>query len=211
MSNKLSDTRELKKLGSATTYEYDGANASLLERFPNPLTRGPGVGHLNITAPEFTSLCPMTGQPDFATIVVEYVPRNWCVESKAWKLYLGSYRQVGEFHESCVRRITNDLIALLDPWQLTVRGEFTPRGGIPFWPEINYERPQLVLDFEDLDDDDDLPEEVVASALERTHEVLLTSGDRVVGYAYKTGQQDEPVLVDYRRPINLGDATQIQH
>lgn len=146
MTKKLSDTKDLKKLGSATTYTYEGADKGLLERFPNPLTKGPGVGAVNIRSPEFTSLCPLTGQPDFATIVVDYIPNKWCVESKAWKLYLGSYRQFGEFHESCVRRIANDLIELLDPYMLRVVGEFMPRGGIPFWPTITYTRPEVRFD-----------------------------------------------------------------
>lgn len=139
----LSQADELQSLGSNNTeYQYDGADASLLEYFPNPLLGGPGRGTVNIKAPEFTSLCPKTGQPDFATIIVDYQPYERCVESKSFKLYLGSYRNVGEFHESCVRRIANDLIKLLDPISLTVKGEFTPRGGIPFWPEVTYARPQ---------------------------------------------------------------------
>jgi 7-cyano-7-deazaguanine reductase len=139
----LSQPDALQSLGSSSTdYQYDGADAALLEYFPNPLISGPGRGTVKITAPEFTSLCPKTGQPDFATIVVEYQPFKRCVESKSFKLYLGSYRGVGEFHESCVRKIANDLIRLLDPITMTVRGEFTPRGGIPFWPEVTYQRPQ---------------------------------------------------------------------
>lgn len=148
MTDKLSKTDGLKKLGSDTEYVYDGAHKSLLERFPNPLKKGPGLGTVNITSPEFTSLCPMTGQPDFATIVVDYVPKDWCVESKAWKMYLGSFRNFGEFHESCIRRITNDLIELLDPAYLCVEGQFTPRGGIPFWPKIEYYRPEINFDFQ---------------------------------------------------------------
>lgn len=128
-----------------TRYNYDKPDATLLERFPSPFgteeMNPAGVtGSLNITCPEFTSLCPKTGQPDFATIVIEYTPNEWCVESKSLKLYLGSFRNHGEFHESCVNRIANDLIALLDPETLLVRGEFTPRGGIPFWPTAYYER-----------------------------------------------------------------------
>ena len=149
MTKKLSDTTDLKKLGSDTTYTYEGADKKLLERFPNPLKKGPGVGSVNIRSPEFTSLCPMTGQPDFATIVVDYIPKDWCVESKAWKLYLGSFRQFGEFHESCIRRIANDLIELLDPYMLRVVGEFTPRGGIPFWPTVAYTRPEVRFDLQE--------------------------------------------------------------
>jgi len=149
MTEKLSETKGLKKLGSATEYVYDGADKELLERFPNPLKKGPGVGSVEIVAPEFTSLCPLTGQPDFATIVVEYVPRTWCVESKAWKMYLGSFRNFGEFHESCVRRIANDLIELLDPHFLKIEGQFTPRGGIPFWPTVEYTRPEIAFEFKE--------------------------------------------------------------
>lgn len=137
---QLSDPSELTHLGSqGTVYTYTGADPRLLEAFPNPMT-GKGLGCVEITAPEFTSLCPLTGQPDFATIVIHYVPREKCVESKALKLYLGSFRNVGEFHEACVQRIHGDLLELLDPQFLMVRGEFTPRGGIPFWPQITYDR-----------------------------------------------------------------------
>jgi 7-cyano-7-deazaguanine reductase len=129
-----------------TAYQYDGADKSLLESFPNPMT-GPGYGDVEITVPEFTSLCPMTGQPDFATIKIKYRPRKKCVESKALKLYLGSFRQHGEFHEACVQRISRDLIELLDPRNLSVIGEFTPRGGIPFWPKMYYTRPVYILEF----------------------------------------------------------------
>lgn len=146
MREVLSQPEALESLGSNnTTYQYDGADASLLEYFPNPLLEGPGRGTVKITAPEFTSLCPKTGQPDFATIIVEYQPFKRCVESKSFKLYLGSYRNVGEFHESCVRRISNDLIKLLDPISLKVVGEFTPRGGIPFHPTVEYVRPQAAI------------------------------------------------------------------
>jgi len=97
-------------------------------------------GWVRIEAPEFTSLCPKTGQPDFATIVIDYQPDLWCVESKSLKLYLGSYRMHGAFHESCVSAISTALVELLDPVALTVEGRFTPRGGIPFWPRIQYSR-----------------------------------------------------------------------
>lgn len=83
----------------------------------------------------------MTGQPDFATIVIDMEPDQWCVESKSLKLYLGSFRMHGEFHEACVCRIANDLVALLQPRWLRVEGRFTPRGGIPLWPKAEYRRP----------------------------------------------------------------------
>ena len=142
----LSKTDHLTHLGSeGTSYKYEGADSSLLETFPNPMSSVKhGKPSIEVTAPEFTSLCPLTGQPDFATIVINYVPNELCVESKAWKLYLGSFRNVGEFHESCVTRIAQDLIDLLDPIELTVHGQFTPRGGIPFWPKIEYTKPLTV-------------------------------------------------------------------
>ena len=128
-----------------TRYNYDKPDSTLLEKFPSPFSiqelNPAGVtGTLNITCPEFTSLCPKTGQPDFATIIIDYTPDRWCVESKSLKLYLGSFRNHGEFHESCVNRIANDLITLLDPVVLTVKGAFTPRGGIPFHPTAQYTR-----------------------------------------------------------------------
>jgi len=89
---------------------------------------------------EFTSLCPKTGQPDFARIVVEYVPDKLCVESKSWKLYLGSFRDAREFHEACIARILRDLVKLLDPHWIRVSGEFTPRGGISINPSMTYDR-----------------------------------------------------------------------
>lgn len=146
MSERLSDPSQLKALGSAgTNYVYTGADKSLLESFPNPMPRSEDGATstssvVQITAPEFTSLCPLTGQPDFATIVIDYMPREVCVESKSIKLYLGSFRNVGEFHEACVTRIFTDLKELLDPEYLKVEGQFTPRGGIPFWPSIEYYR-----------------------------------------------------------------------
>lgn len=135
---------DLKALGSSKTrYSHNKKEAGLLERFPNPHLDSDGIGimSIKITAPEFTSLCPITGQPDFATIVVNYLPNEFCVESKSFKLYLGSYRNHGQFHESCVSHIAQDLINLLDPLTLTVEGQFTPRGGIPFWPTVKYARP----------------------------------------------------------------------
>lgn len=136
--------KDLVKLGEGkTTYVYDQPQASLLERFKSPFAdpefnRNGVSGSVTITAPEFTSLCPKTGQPDFATIVVEYIPDEWCVESKSFKLYLGSFRMTGEFHESVTARIANDLINLLDPKWIKVTGVFTPRGGISFHPVVEH-------------------------------------------------------------------------
>ena len=150
MEERTASAQELhaniKKLGeNATVYVYDAPDHTLLEAFPNPFSMANHnpmdvTGTINITCPEFTSLCPKTGQPDFATIVIDYQPNTLCVESKALKLYLGSFRNHGEFHESCVCRIINDLIVLLDPQWIRVEGQFTPRGGIPFWPTAEYTR-----------------------------------------------------------------------
>ena len=105
-----------------------------LERVPNP---HPGTNYVaRFTSPEFTSLCPVTGQPDFAHIVIDYVPGDWLVESKSLKLYLSSFRNHGAFHEDCTVRIAKDLAALLEPKWLRIGGYWYPRGGIPidvFW------------------------------------------------------------------------------
>ncbi|MBJ2190151.1 MULTISPECIES: preQ(1) synthase [Duncaniella] len=93
---------------------------------------------VTFTCPEFTSLCPKTGQPDFAKILISYIPREKMVESKSLKLYLFSFRNHGDFHEDCVNIIMKDLIALMDPRYIEVKGIFTPRGGIAILPFANY-------------------------------------------------------------------------
>ena len=99
-----------------------------LETFANPR---PGRDYeIRFEAPEFTCLCPKTGQPDFAVIRIAYVPRDLCVELKSWKLYLWSYRDQGAFHEAVVNRIADDLVAVLAPRALEVKGIFNVRGGI---------------------------------------------------------------------------------
>ncbi len=99
-----------------------------LETFPNP---NPQRDYeIGFEAPEFTCLCPMTGQPDFATIRIRYVPDQKCVELKSLKLYLWSYRDEGAFHEAVTNRIADDLIGVLDPRFLMVEGDFYVRGGI---------------------------------------------------------------------------------
>ena len=99
-----------------------------LATFANPR---PGRDYrITFECPEFTCLCPMTGQPDFATIVIEYVPDQLCVELKSLKLYLWSYRDEGAFHEAVTNRICDDLVAAIAPRQVTVTGKFWVRGGI---------------------------------------------------------------------------------
>ena len=105
-----------------------------LERVPNPQ---PGEIYVaRFTAPEFTSMCPVTAQPDFAHLVIDYVPGKWLVESKSFKLYLFSFRNHGAFHEDCTVRIGKDLAKLLEPRWLRIGGYWYPRGGMPidvFW------------------------------------------------------------------------------
>jgi len=107
---------------------------AVLDRVPNP---HPDTNYLaRFTMPEFTSICPVTGQPDFAILVIDYVPRRWLVESKSLKLYLNSFRNEGSFHEDCTVAIGKRLAKLLAPKYLRIGGYFYPRGGMPidvFW------------------------------------------------------------------------------
>jgi len=101
---------------------------SALDTFPNPQPERDY--EIEFECPEFTCVCPKTGQPDFATIYIDYVPDQLCVELKSLKLYLWSFRNVGAFHEKVTNEIFSDLVELLSPRQLTIRGEFKVRGGI---------------------------------------------------------------------------------
>jgi 7-cyano-7-deazaguanine reductase len=111
-----------------------GPDEAKLERVANP---APGKHYIvRLTCPEFTSLCPLTGQPDFAHIVIEYIPESWIVESKSFKLLMGSYRNHGAFHEACSMQIAVRLVDLLSPVWLRIGAYWYPRGGIPidiFW------------------------------------------------------------------------------
>ncbi|MEE3359367.1 MAG: preQ(1) synthase [Pseudomonadota bacterium] len=123
----------LKQLGGATVLPTDPDQAEL-ERVQNP--QADVDYNVRFTAPEFTSLCPMTGQPDFAHLVIDYVPGDWLVESKSLKLYLGSFRNHGAFHEDCTVSIGLRLNDFLSPRWLRIGGYWYPRGGIPidvFW------------------------------------------------------------------------------
>jgi 7-cyano-7-deazaguanine reductase len=105
-----------------------------LDRVPNPHPDSPYVARF--TFPEFTLMCPVTGQPDFAILVIDYVPNRWLVESKSLKLYLNSFRNHGAFHEQSTVSIGKRLVALLKPRYLRIGGYFFPRGGMPidvFW------------------------------------------------------------------------------
>ena len=124
----MTDTSGLTMLGAHTALPTN-PDAAVLERVPNPAA---DLAYcVRFTAPEFTSLCPMTGQPDFAHLVLDYVPRDWIVESKSLKLFLGAFRNHGAFHESCTLEIARRIITLLDPVWLRIGGYWYPRGGIP--------------------------------------------------------------------------------
>ena len=135
----------LKHLGQKSPFIYDNPAAAILEWVPNAFgdpakNKNQVVGTVHLEAPEFTSLCPITGQPDFGVIVIDYQPLKRCVESKSLKLYLGAYRQFGVFQEDIVNRIANDLVTLLEPEYLQVEGRFTARGGIHLTPKAEYRR-----------------------------------------------------------------------
>jgi len=141
MSGRSQDEglKDLTLLGNqGTKYSFDYA-PEILESVDNlHSTRDYFV---KFNCPEFTSLCPITGQPDFATMYISYIPDKKIVESKSLKLYLFSFRNHGDFHEDCVNIIMNDLIELLDPRYIEIWGKFTPRGGISIDPWCNYGRP----------------------------------------------------------------------
>ncbi len=121
-----------------TTYPTDYA-PGLLETFENKHPENEYV--VTFDCPEFTTLCPKTGQPDFGRIIISYIPRQRMVESKSLKLYLFSFRNHGDFHEDCVNIIMKDLWRLMDPKYIEVRGIFMPRGGISIHPFANMADP----------------------------------------------------------------------
>ncbi len=128
----------LTLLGSKKTVYSDKYSPEVLETFQN---KHPDNDYtVSFICPEFTSLCPITGQPDFAKIIINYIPDIRMVESKSLKLYLFSFRNHGDFHEDCVNIIMKDLISLMDPKYIEVKGIFTPRGGIAIHPFANYGR-----------------------------------------------------------------------
>ena len=128
----------LKALGREATYSQHYAT-EVLETFEN--LHQDHDYWVRFNCPEFTTLCPITGQPDFAEIRISYIPDVRMVESKSLKLYLFSFRSHGGFHEDCVNMIMKDLVALMDPKYIEVTGFFTPRGGISIFPYANYGRP----------------------------------------------------------------------
>jgi len=126
-------TEETLQLGRATVWPASPQEA-VLDRVPNP--QADTLYMARFTCPEFTSLCPVTGQPDFAHLVIDYVPAEWLVESKSLKLYLASFRNHGAFHEGCTVEVGRRITELLSPHWLRIGGYWYPRGGMPidvFW------------------------------------------------------------------------------
>lgn len=139
MSRTHEELRGVTRLGSTQTPYPESYAPQVLESFSN---KHPTNHYwVTFTCPEFTSLCPMTNQPDFATITIQYVPDQRLVESKSLKLYLFSFRNHGDFHEDCVNTILKDLVKLMQPNYIEVIGRFAPRGGITIDPYANYGKP----------------------------------------------------------------------
>ena len=128
------DENEFKALGKEVKYSYS-YNYDVLESFEKKFAEQQLI---QIHTDEFTTLCPVTGQPDYGKIYINYIPNKRLVESKSLKLYLFSFRSVGNFHEDVVSVILNDLVKLLDPLYLEVIGKFNARGGIGITPFANY-------------------------------------------------------------------------
>ena len=137
----MREKETLTLLGNKNTkYNFD-YDPSVLETFQN---KHPGNDYfVKFNCPEFTSLCPITGQPDFATIYISYIPNELMVESKSLKLYLFSFRNHGDFHEDVTNIILNDLVALMQPKYIEVKGLFVPRGGIAIHPFANWAHPDF--------------------------------------------------------------------
>lgn len=135
----MRNQEDLTLLGNKNVDYSSEYNPDILETFENKHQDNDYFVKFN--CPEFTSLCPITGQPDFATITISYVPDVRMVESKSLKLYLFSFRNKGDFHEDCVNIIMKDIISKIDPKYIEVLGRFLPRGGISIDPYCNYGKP----------------------------------------------------------------------
>lgn len=136
---------ELKEsvLGRIAKYAYDKPDAEILETFQNKYQKRDYI--INIKIPEFTCICPVTAQPDFATIYIKYIPDKKCIESKSLKLYIYSYRNFGIFYEDSINRILDDCIKICNPRWMCVTGKFRPRGGISISPTAEYKKPGYKL------------------------------------------------------------------
>lgn len=136
MKREAKKNLNLKSLGSAKTDYPTDYDPSVLECFENVHPENDYV--VTLYAYEFSSLCPKTGQPDFAKLYIKYIPNIKMVESKSLKLYLFSFRNHGDFHEDCINMIMKDLVKLMEPKYFEITGIFTPRGGISITPFANY-------------------------------------------------------------------------
>lgn len=135
----MKEGQELKQLGAKSTeYNYDEPNIAILETFDNKYPQRDY--RIQFVFPEYTSLCPKTGQPDFATIEIDYIADQKCIESKSLKLYLFSYRQYGGFMETITNKILEDLVFVCRPKQMTVTGKFNARGGIFINVEAKFQK-----------------------------------------------------------------------
>jgi 7-cyano-7-deazaguanine reductase len=132
------DVSTLKTLGQGTTVYPHTVSPDLIETFPNAFPGRPYT--VTFSSDEFTSLCPKTGQPDFGTISIRYVPDQLCIESKSLKLYLFSYRDEGTFMETLTNRILDDLVEAASPLEMEVTGDFAARGGITISVTATYQR-----------------------------------------------------------------------
>lgn len=139
----VDDTSSLKVLGSnSTNYKYDSPVPEILETFPN---NAPQRDYLiELKFPEFTSLCPKTGQPDFARIQVRYIADKVCLESKSIKLYFFAYRNYGSFMETITNKILTDFVEACQPRWMEVTCNFNPRGGLEINPTVTYTKPGFV-------------------------------------------------------------------
>jgi len=132
--------KELKEstLGKNAKETFRKPNAKILETFQNRYQKRDYV--INIKILEFTSICPVTSQPDFATVYIMYIPDEKCIESKSLKLYIHSYRNFGIFYEDSINRILDDFVKTCEPKWIRVIGEFNPRGGISISPIVEYKK-----------------------------------------------------------------------
>lgn len=161
MTDRIEKVQGITHLGSQNNVYPNDYAPQMLETFINKHLENDYFVKFN--CPEFTSLCPITGQPDFAAVYISYVPDVHMVESKSLKLYLFSFRNHGDFHEDCINIIMKDLIKLMDPKYIEVWGKFTPRGGISIDPYCNYGKkgtPWEQIAFERLAHHDMYPEQV---------------------------------------------------
>lgn len=132
----IDDVKQLTQLGNNTVYKYENPDKSILETFPN---KNPDRDYIiTLEFPEFTSLCPKTGQPDFANIVIEYIPDKECIESKSLKLYFFAFRNFGAFMETITNKILTDIVEACHPRWCKVTGDFNPRGALKIIVTADY-------------------------------------------------------------------------